>query len=85
MWSSYSAKVLYSWAAVGSTVLLLLFQGSTSLTESISAGKYTEYVDYQRAVGSLVPTSVFPYKTPVAQPKVIRTSELEKKLNKKKM
>ncbi len=54
------------------------------MTESISAGKYPEYVDYQRAVGSLVPTSVFPYKTPVAQPKIIRTSELEKKLNKKK-
>jgi len=35
---------------------LFLFQGSTWLTESITAGKYPEYKAYQERVGQFVPT-----------------------------
>jgi hypothetical protein len=33
----------------------MLFQGSTSFSEGISAGKYPEYKDYQRLVGRFLP------------------------------
>ncbi|KAI1854813.1 hypothetical protein JX265_002452 [Neoarthrinium moseri] len=75
-WSCYASKVLYSWTGTGSFCLILLFQGSTWLTELITAGKYPEYKHYQRHVGMQIP-SLTPYKTP--DPKVIRTSELAKK------
>ena len=82
-WSCYTTKTLYSWAGVGPAFLILLFQGSTWLTELITAGKYPEYREYQRAVGMFVPTWFSAYKTPVIKPKVIRTSELAKKLQQK--
>ncbi|KAI0481095.1 DUF1295-domain-containing protein [Xylariaceae sp. FL0804] len=75
-WSCYASKVLYSWAGCGSAFLIMLFQGSTWLTELITAGKYPEYKDYQKQVGALVP-GLAPYKTP--GPKVIRTSDLAKR------
>ncbi|OAA58421.1 hypothetical protein SPI_06494 [Niveomyces insectorum RCEF 264] len=61
-WSCFATDVLYHWAGVGAAVLVLLFQGSTALTERITAGKYPEYADYQRRVGMFVPTSLAPYK-----------------------
>ncbi|KAH8894773.1 DUF1295-domain-containing protein [Thozetella sp. PMI_491] len=82
-WSCYATLNLYSWAGVGPSFLVLLFQGSTWLTEAITAGKYPEYKDYQKAVGMFVPTTTEDYKTPVREPKIIRTSELDKKYNKK--
>jgi steroid 5-alpha reductase family enzyme len=82
-WSCFASKNLYSWLAVGPTFLIMLFQGSTWLTELITSGKYPEYRDYQRSVGMFVPTSASPYETPVAKPKVIRTSELAKKQKQK--
>lgn len=81
-WSCYATKVLYNWTAVGPSFLILLFQGSTWLTELITSGKYPDYRDYQDKVGMFVPTSLWPYRpTPIqmAQPKIIRTSELAKK------
>ncbi|KAH6654347.1 hypothetical protein BKA67DRAFT_535673 [Truncatella angustata] len=72
-WSCYATQVLYSWTGLGSLFLIMLFQGSTWLTELITAGKYPEYKHYQGQVGMTVP-SLTPYKAP--QPKVIRTSEL---------
>ncbi|QPH01421.1 hypothetical protein C2857_005621 [Epichloe festucae Fl1] len=78
-WSCYSTNSLYSWTFVGSGSLILLFQGSTWLTEAITAGKYAEYTEYQRQVGMFIPRSVWPYKTPSYKPKVIRTSELAKR------
>lgn len=75
-WSCYSTKVLYSWTGLGAMSLLMLFQGSTWLTELITAGKYPDYKHYQRQVGMTIP-SLTPYKRPA--PKVIRTSELEKR------
>ncbi|EFY93894.1 DUF1295 domain-containing protein [Metarhizium acridum CQMa 102] len=83
-WSCYATNSLYSWTFVGSGSLFLLFQGSTWLTEAISAGKYPEYVEYQRQVGMFIPTSIWPYKAPSYKPKVIRTSELAKRHEEKK-
>ena len=75
-WSCYASKVLYSWTGLGSLSLILLFQGSTILTESISSGKYAEYKHYQKQTGAFMP-SFTAYKSP--GPKIIRTSELAKK------
>ncbi|KAK3322535.1 hypothetical protein B0H66DRAFT_207489 [Apodospora peruviana] len=83
-WSCYATKSLYSWTAVGPSFLVLLFQGSTWLTEAITAGKYPGYRDYQSKVGMFVPKTFSPYKPSVAGPKVIRTSELAKKFEQKK-
>ncbi|KAI1402225.1 DUF1295-domain-containing protein [Hypoxylon fuscum] len=74
-WSCYSSKTLYNWAGSGSLFLIMLFQGSTWLTELISSGKYPEYKLYQKQVGAHMP-SLTPYRMP--KPKVIRTSELDK-------
>ncbi|KAI1170729.1 hypothetical protein F4777DRAFT_568185 [Nemania sp. FL0916] len=81
-WSCYAGNVMYSWAGAGSLFLIMLFQGSTWLTESITAGKYPEYKAYQKQVGVLIPT-LRPYKTPVATPKIIRTSDLAKRAKSK--
>lgn len=35
------------WSMAGTAFLTLLFQGSTHLTESITAGKYPKYKEYQ--------------------------------------
>lgn len=80
-WSCYATKVLYSYTFAGSAFLVMLFQGSTWLTELITAGKYHEYAEYQSQVGMFMPKSLFPYKKP--PPKVIRTSELAKRQSKK--
>lgn len=76
-WSCYATGTLYGWAGTGALVLLLLFQGSTALTERISAGKYPAYKAYQDQVGMFVPTRLAGFQAP--PPKVLRTSELAKK------
>lgn len=43
----------------------MLFQGSTWLTELITAGKYPEYSMYQQKVGRFAPKALSPYQTPV--------------------
>jgi steroid 5-alpha reductase family enzyme len=79
-WACFATNSLYSWAAIGPSFLVLLFQGSTWLTESITSRKYTDYRDYQSKVGMFVPTGFSGYKPPsVKAPKIIRTSELAKK------
>jgi steroid 5-alpha reductase family enzyme len=82
-WSCYSTNVLFNWTFAGCASLILLFQGSTWLTELITAGKYPEYTQYQKKVGMFIPVSLKPYKTPMGQPKIIRTSELAKRESKK--
>ncbi|KAI0024750.1 DUF1295-domain-containing protein [Xylariomycetidae sp. FL0641] len=77
-WSCYASKVLYNWAGVGPTFLIMLFQGSTWLTELISSGKYPGYRHYQDQVGAFFP-GLRPYQAPSSEPKVIRTSELAKR------
>ena len=44
-----------NWTITGALLLSLLFQGSTGLTEKISARKYPAYVDYQRKTSRLMP------------------------------
>ncbi|KAJ9154881.1 DUF1295-domain-containing protein [Pleurostoma richardsiae] len=79
-WGCFATKSLYNWAGAGPAFLIMLFQGSTWLTELLTAGKYPEYADYQNSVGMFMPTSFSPYKTPAPKvPKIIRTSELAKK------
>ncbi|KFH48903.1 hypothetical protein ACRE_001190 [Hapsidospora chrysogenum ATCC 11550] len=64
-WSCYATNQLYNgWTGAGSWSLLLLFQGSTWLTELITARKYPEYREYQKQVGMFLPTSLTPYTSP---------------------
>lgn len=70
-WSCYATNNLYSWTGIGAGSLVLLFQGSTWLTELITTGKYPEYREYQKQVGMFIPTGLRPYKS--------RAHELSKK------
>ncbi|KAL1296965.1 hypothetical protein AAFC00_004565 [Neodothiora populina] len=54
-WGCWETGVLYNWTGIGAMSYLILFQGSTWLTEKISAGKYPEYKEYQKRVGKFVP------------------------------
>ncbi|EFX00503.1 duf1295 domain containing protein [Grosmannia clavigera kw1407] len=78
-WSCYATSSLYNWAGVGSAGLVMLFQSSTWLTESITSGKYPEYKEYQKKVGTFVPTSTTAYTASVGHPQVIRASELARR------
>lgn len=82
-WACNASETLYGWAAIGSCSLILLFQGSTILTESISGRKYPEYVHYQDTVGMFLPNTWRAYSPPSNEPKVIRTSDLLKKQKQK--
>ncbi|KAL7960716.1 hypothetical protein V8C34DRAFT_275453 [Trichoderma compactum] len=80
-WSCFATNTPYSWAGIGAVSLVLLFQGSTNLTENITSGKYPEYKAYQNHVGMFIPKTLIPYATP--GPKVIRSSELVKRAEQK--
>lgn len=66
-WSIYLFAVSASgswlhWSGIGAALLTLLFQGSTDLTERLSAGKYPEYGQYQKTTSRLIPW--FPSRDP---------------------
>lgn len=83
-WSCFATRTLYSWAGAGPAFLILLFQGSTWFTELVTAGKYAEYAEYQRRVGMFAPMGLKGYDgAGVKLPKVIRTSELAKRMQEK--
>ncbi|PNP41622.1 hypothetical protein TGAMA5MH_06551 [Trichoderma gamsii] len=82
-WSCFAANTPYSWAGTGAVLLVLLFQGSTNLTERITAGKYPEYKAYQKHVGMFIPKTLAPYRTP--SPKVIRSSDLARRAEQKQV
>jgi len=44
-----------NWTLIGPLLLILLFAGSSSLTESISRKKYPDYVVYQQQVPKFIP------------------------------
>ncbi len=44
-----------NWALAGPVLLTLLFQGSTAMTEALSARKYPAYREYQRTTSRLLP------------------------------
>lgn len=46
---------VYNYAFLGVFFLCAIFQGSTNLTEKITASKYPEYAEYQRLVGKFLP------------------------------
>jgi steroid 5-alpha reductase family enzyme len=54
-WCCYKTTTLYNWTAVGMFSYMLVFQGSTPLTEWISGSKYPEYKVYQQRVGKFLP------------------------------
>lgn len=45
----------FNWSIAGSLLLVVLFQGSSSFSEEISAGKYPEYADYQKRIPRFFP------------------------------
>jgi steroid 5-alpha reductase family enzyme len=55
VWACYSTETYVNWTGIGALGYILLFQGSTVFTESITANKYCEYRDYQARVGMFVP------------------------------
>jgi steroid 5-alpha reductase family enzyme len=45
----------FNWSIAGCLLLIVLFQGSSSFSEEISAGKYIGYKDYQKKVPRFIP------------------------------
>ncbi len=45
-----------NWSIVGSLLLILLFFGSSNLSENISSGKYPDYKNYQKKVPRFFPS-----------------------------
>ena len=44
-----------NWSVMGAILLVLLFWGSSNLSETISNGKYPDYADYQKRVPRFIP------------------------------
>ena len=45
----------FNWTIAGCLLLIVLFQGSSSFSEEISAGKYPDYAGYQKSVPRFIP------------------------------
>jgi steroid 5-alpha reductase family enzyme len=54
-WSCFNTDQLYNWTGMGALSLVFLFQGSTWLTEKVTAEKYPEYKEYQKRVSKFIP------------------------------
>lgn len=54
-WCCLESETFYNWTAAGVVGYVLVFQGSTPITEWISSGKYPEYKIYQERVGKFMP------------------------------
>ena len=57
---------------MGAILLVLLFQGSTRFTESITLKKYPAYADYQKCTSQLVPLPPFGTMPPASKPRKLR-------------
>lgn len=55
MWSCWATHTNFNWTFAATASYLLVFQGSTPITEYISSGKYPEYKLYQQRVGKFIP------------------------------
>lgn len=53
--NSFDLNNLYNWSIYGCILLILLFQGSTAFSESITAEKYPAYKLYQKEVSQTIP------------------------------
>jgi steroid 5-alpha reductase family enzyme len=88
-WSCMITNQYFNWTAIGALSYLALFQGSTWLTEKITASKYPLYKEYQRRVGKFLPNLTYDETKPgnfydmKAKPKVVKPIE-EPKSSKKK-
>jgi len=73
-WSCFITDSYLNWTGIGALSYLALFQGSTWLTEKLSAQKYPEYAEYQERVGKFLPkmSSDLPgdFSDQIAKPKV---------------
>lgn len=45
----------FNWSIIGMILLVLLFEGSSRFTETISSGKYAEYENYKQKVPKFIP------------------------------
>lgn len=59
-WSVYLFSVAatgewVNWSIIGTVLLTLLFQGSTTFTEKITSEKYPEYAKYKKTTSRLLP------------------------------
>jgi len=54
-WGCLGSETFVNWTVGGVVGYLLVFAGSTPITEMISASKYPEYKLYQERVGKFVP------------------------------
>lgn len=59
LWGAVTTTDLWNYAVVGPIAYIVLFQGSTRLTEEITAKKYGAYRFYQKKVGMLCPVPYF--------------------------
>lgn len=76
LWCCYRTETYLQWTGLGVLGYLLIFQGSTRLTEAISVMKYPEYSEYQARVGMFIPRlSVEPKKTKRSGKKAVRSTE----------
>ncbi|MEQ1439014.1 DUF1295 domain-containing protein [Fontimonas sp. SYSU GA230001] len=53
---SVAATGAFNWSVIGCLLLILLFQGSSKLSESLQADKYPDYPEYQRCVPRFIPS-----------------------------
>jgi len=54
-WSCFISNSYFNWTGIGALSYLALFQGSTWLTEKLSAQRYPDYAEYQQRVGKFLP------------------------------
>jgi len=55
LFSIAASRQWFNWSITGCLLLIVLFQGSSSFSEEISAGKYPEYKNYQKRVSRFIP------------------------------
>jgi len=55
LFSVASSGILINWTITGASLLVLLFVGSTAMTEKISSGKYPAYEEYSKTVPKFIP------------------------------
>ncbi|KAI6834626.1 DUF1295-domain-containing protein [Hortaea werneckii] len=58
-WGCVASETYFNWSVAGVAGYMLVFAGSTPLTERISAGKYPDYKVYQQRVGRFIPSLFF--------------------------
>ncbi len=55
LFSEIASGECINWSIAGCLLLIVLFHGSSNLSEELSSGKYTEYASYQKRVPRFIP------------------------------